>query len=87
MSKKPKSEVNYVCETHNLVMDTEAMREHLKSVHGIDASQTKCERQMVSHLDGRDWFSTTYRNVFPDGTVIMSSVVSKRAKDDMMRYV
>jgi hypothetical protein len=60
--------------------------EHLSEVHQIDASKTKCTRQMLSHMDGATWFSSTYMWTLPDGLQFSQCCWNERAKNDFMRF-
>jgi hypothetical protein len=57
----------------------------LTTVHHIDKTK-KFKQEMIAHMDGRDWFSTTYKLTSEEGLVIFNTVRCTRAKDDMMRY-
>lgn len=56
---------------------------HLQSVHALDTKNLKCQKKMVMHMDGADWFSYQWE-VFPVGTEIklINSTVSKRSAED-----
>ncbi len=60
------------------------MREHLQSVHSIDASTTKGTRQMLMHLDGRTWYQTNYQFDI-EGVTLINFCRQRRSRRDPMR--
>lgn len=54
---------------------------HIKGFHEI--SDTSGTRQMLSHMDGAKWFSSTYEFTI-GGKKFIQSVVCLRQKDDFM---
>ena len=76
------------CQTRDFIEGVAALKKHMLEVHGIDTATTKGTRQMTAHLDGRDFFQSTYKFTFqsePPVTVTYTEYC-KRAKNDMMRY-
>lgn len=57
---------------------------HLKEVHSVDTSQP-ANRRMLSHIDGADFYGSTYEWTFGD-IKVTQSVSNPRAKDDPMRF-
>ena len=79
-----KQQRNFTCQTCNSdAMSFEEIRKHLAEVHQSDGKGTK---QMISHIDGRDFYSTAYQWTFPDDVIVIESITKKREKDDPMRY-
>lgn len=44
----------------SLSMSQPEMMAHLRDVHGIQTEGLKANRSMMMHVDGDDWFSSTY---------------------------
>lgn len=61
-----------------------AMREHLASVHGIDARTTQGTRKMLMHMDGRNWFQTNYQFDIK-GVTLINFCRQRRSRRDPMR--
>lgn len=61
----------------------EAVKDHLFGVHGIDVQKTPCDRQMIMHMDGRDFYSSTYK-VTIAGVVLFNKQQSARDAEGMM---
>jgi hypothetical protein len=81
---KPKAD--YICTTcSSQEMTFDEMKSHLLDKHKINTATDKCQRQMLSHVDGRDCYSSTYKMDWP-GVEIMSYVTNQREKNDPMRY-
>jgi hypothetical protein len=57
---------------------------HLKEVHSVDTSKP-ATRRMTSHIDGRDFYGSTYEWTFGD-LKVKQSVSNPRAKNDPMRF-
>lgn len=74
----------FVCSTCNdgLQMTQIQAVEHLKSEH--NATETKGNRQMTLHLDGRDWYQSNYQWTIGD-VQLLEVCRNKRRYDDMMR--
>jgi hypothetical protein len=62
----------------------EGIRTHLEQVHGVDVETQQFTKSMVRHVDGRDWYSTTYRWTC-DKVTFIQTVASGREKNDPMR--
>jgi hypothetical protein len=60
------------------------LKKHLSEVHNIEA--IKGTKQMVSHMDGSYWFSSTYKWTLESGLVFHQYCEMARSKNDMMRY-
>jgi hypothetical protein len=82
---KKKNTIVYHCEACAADMGHDEFIEHAKVKHNLDTS-AKITGEMVCHLDGRDWFSTTDRFTASNGYTFTRTVKMQRAKDDMMRY-
>ena len=52
---------------------------HLQETHGIDTKTTQAKREMLMHLDGRDWYQSNYRWVFGE-VVLINYTRNKRGK-------
>ena len=61
------------------------LTKHLAEAHNIDTKTQKFNRQMLMHLDGRDWFSSTY-SWSCEAVTFQEYTKLKRGKNDMMRY-
>ena len=66
-----------VCDPAN-EMDFSAMVTHIKEHHGEDVEGTQVSIEMVAHLDGDDFHSTTNRVTSPGGNVFFQHVVCER---------
>jgi hypothetical protein len=71
-----------VCEAQPEFEHTEMM-EHLRSEHHIDTKNTKAKRSMVMHMDGANWFSSTWEWEI-NGMKFIQNTVSPRDKSDPM---
>lgn len=58
---------------------------HALEVHGVDIKTVKFQREMLMHLDGREWFQSNYEWKVDSMTLVNYSR-SPRAKNDMMRF-
>lgn len=62
------------------------MLKHLQKVHHLDPKTTKVRKQMVLHLDGEDYYSSTYdcTIALPDGKKLKLALYTcnKRTGDD-----
>jgi len=74
------------CVACNLDLKDGEFLSHAESVHGINKTQ-KVKKEMVAHMDGTDWFSTTYKFTTKEGFEFLQMIRCTRAEDDMMRYV
>jgi hypothetical protein len=78
----------FSCGAHGVTdMDVAALKAHLETEHGVTSWSGK--KQMVSHVDGRDYFSSVYEWTLTAGdgsdVVVIESAWAERAKDDPMR--
>jgi uncharacterized protein YlaI len=64
----------------------EEFKHHLFDVHKIKADQLKGKKQMVMHMDGAQWFSSSYQWELETGLKFTQFTKMARAKDDMMRF-
>lgn len=64
----------------------EEFKHHAFSVHGLKSDQFKGRKQMVMHLDGAQYFQSTYKWTLDSGLEFHQLVKCARAKDDPMRY-
>ena len=83
--KKSKNEVVWHCVTCDKSMGHKEFLDHAKTFHNIDTSKGGTQR-MTAHMDGTDWFSSTY-DVEVGGFKFIQTVRCERAQDDMMRYM
>jgi hypothetical protein len=61
-------------------------KEHLMSVHNINADQIKGKKQMLMHIDGAQWYSYTYQWEIEPGLKFQQYIEMARSKDDPMRF-
>lgn len=54
-------------------MEIDGFIEHMKTVHGLEKEKLQGQKQMVMHLDGKDWYASTYQWTFGDVSVIENS--------------
>lgn len=81
----------FMCDTCNDEVEytLEIIKAHLKEKHGV-TDQAKGERKLGMHVDGREFYLSTYTWTFKSvfGEVrIHEELQAKRAEDDMMRFV
>jgi hypothetical protein len=67
-------------------MVLEEFKHHAFSVHGLKSDQFKGKKQMVMHLDGSQWFSSTYKWTLDSGLEFSQFTKMARSKDDPMRF-
>lgn len=67
-------------------MEFKEFKEHLLSVHTLKADQLKGKKQMVLHMDGAQWYSSTYEWTLEVGLKFTEFFQKARAKDDPMRH-
>lgn len=80
------SKETWYCETCDVDLAIrQDVIEHLKSAHGETSDNPSGVREMVSHLDGRDYYSGSFRWTFTNGAVLLQSYWHERAEDDPMR--
>ena len=61
------------------------LTDHLREQHGVDVATQKFNRSMLMHMDGRDWFASSYSWAC-DAVTFTEYSKSKRNKNDPMRY-
>ena len=89
MAENLKSEQAFICCTCNNMQlggGTET-KVHLETVHGI--TQFQGMKEMIMHMDGRDWYESQYHWKIPKGdeTVeLIQSVRTQRSKRDKMLW-
>lgn len=49
------------------------MLKHLENVHLVNIREPM-KQEMIAHMDGRDWFSTTYKYTTKEGIEFTNSV-------------
>jgi hypothetical protein len=79
-----KSDVCYHCcgkKIHSPVL----MKAHLEMAHGVDITTQKFTEEMITHLDGADYFSMTYK-LSCDKVTFFKYVTAKRDPDDLMAF-
>lgn len=87
-----KASSTWRCDTcdDKLEMDHPEMVLHLKEMHGVDAKGLKCKISMRMHLDGSDYFSSTYdvSIALPDNKEIKmtNATCNPRRNDDPMSF-
>lgn len=62
-------------------MNFDQMKAHLVEVHKIDTSNTKAKKQLRMHLDGSDYFSSSY-DVTINDVELVNNTCTKRDSDD-----
>jgi hypothetical protein len=62
----------------------EEFKEHLSSVHKLTPDQFKGNKQMVCHMDGDYWFSSSYKWKLETGLEFSQYVRLARDKDTML---
>ena len=70
-------------------LEHKEMLAHLETAHGVDTKGLKGKRSMIMHMDGDTWFKWqwAWEIESPTGIVkLTNETLSRRAKDDMMRY-
>lgn len=67
MGKAAKGSRTFFCETckpkdgSEPEMDVEALKVHMQTVHGVDVLATQGTREMLMHMDGRDFYQSNFR--------------------------
>lgn len=79
--EKIKNSVSWHCVECNEDFEHNKFITHIKNYHNI--TETSGVRQMLSHMDGAKWFSSTYEFTI-GGKKFIQSVVCVRQKDDFM---
>ena len=83
---KSKNSLTWTCVACEKEMSHKEFLEHAQTIHKVDIKKPATSK-LMAHMDGRDWFSSTYEIVTENGIKFMKNVVCARAKDDIMRYV
>ena len=87
-NKKVEASDLWKCETcGSQQMSYAEMKEHLKTAHAMNVDGLKGKRQMLMHMDARDWFSFRWQWTFEtlNGPItVLNETVSPRAKNDPM---
>lgn len=63
----------------------EEFKHHLFKAHNLKADQLKGKKQMIMHMDGSFWYSSTYKWTLENGMEFSQFIKQARAKDDLMR--
>jgi hypothetical protein len=66
-------------------MNFAAFKNHCAEVHNLSADQLKGKKQMMMHMDGTQWYSSTYEWTLEGGLKFHQFCKNARAKDDPMR--
>jgi hypothetical protein len=69
-------------------MSIKKMRNHMAADHGVSGN-FQGSRMMMMHVDGSEFFSSSYEWEFKTNKGIVKAfqcVVTRRAKDDLMRF-
>ncbi len=64
--------------------------DHLKETHKIDTSdksQLAGNRKMLMHMDGKEWYSSSYQWTLETGLKFTQYCENIRAPDDIMRHM
>lgn len=64
-------------------MSQEEVKAHLRDAHKL--TELKGKRSMTMHLDGADYFASTYEWDI-QGVKLAQSTINPRSKNDMMRF-
>lgn len=67
-------------------MELKEFQDHLANDHKLTKEQCKGKKQMLSHIDGDTWFSSSYAWEFEGGLKFMQHIQMPRRQDDPMRY-
>jgi hypothetical protein len=94
MAKKSKEVTphsHWLCETCQMKDPTDhaGIMDHVRDVHGVETKGLKAGRSMRMHADGDTWFSYIWEWTIksPKGDIaILNETLSRRSKDDAMRY-
>lgn len=86
--EKPKTFNHFICDSCKdaVAMELKEFKEHLASVHGIDATNFKGRKQMVMHMDGADWYASNFKWTLEGGLIFHQHVQNARGKSDPMRF-
>lgn len=79
-----KTDEQWYCEEHQQWYSKADFIEHLKT-HGIDPQTAKGNRQMTMHMDGSNWWQSTYQWTLGD-LHFTQSIRSEREKNDPMMF-
>lgn len=72
------------CENHN-DMQFEDFKKHLADAHGLKSNdELSGKREMMSHVDGARWYSSTYKWTLKNGLTFTEYFESSRSKSDLM---
>jgi hypothetical protein len=72
--------ITFICESCNLEIENQKLLiKHLKSIHKTDTSKPM-KREMISHIDGKDWFGGNNRWTTQEGIKFVESYILKRRK-------
>lgn len=64
----------------------EEFKHHLFDVHSLKADQLNGKKQMMMHMDGAQWYCSTYEWTLETGLKFHQFTKHARSKDDMMRW-
>ena len=79
-----KPDISYWCCGKNIHSKVLLMA-HLEMVHGIDCKTQVFQERMRQHVDGKNWYSTTY-DLSCDKVTFSKVVKCLRDKDDLLYF-
>lgn len=66
-------------------MKFEDFKKHLADAHGLKSDEDlKGKKEMVCHMDGARWYSSTYKWTLTNGLIFTEFFESSRSKSDLM---
>lgn len=82
-----KNQRQFTCTTcaDSKMVPFDEFKAHLMEVHHCSAD-IKGNREMILHMDGADWFASTYKWALENGVTFTEFQQSPRRKNDPMRF-
>ncbi len=74
------------CESMEYDMTFDEFKKHIEEVHKLEFKGLKGTKQMLMHMDGDYWFSSTYQWTLEVGLKFKQFVRMARQKHDPMRF-
>ena len=80
MDKKRKPEVTYICGVcdDDPSMNFEEMMQHCEEAHGEVVRGKRVPMEMITHMDGSEWFSYCYKITTEKGLVFYQNAIYPR---------
>jgi len=79
-----KPDISYFCCAF-LIHSKPLLIAHLELAHGVDCKTQEFQERMIEHVDGKNWYSTTYQ-LSCDKVSFTKTVKCERDKDDLMYF-